>query len=86
MVQRRMTGSVCCGRPSVSGRHARVSGQSGWGSWARMTTSARGGGGLSSTAVLLLSSVFSVGEVVVVVLVGERTACNLGGGGRGGES
>ena len=51
-----------------------MSGQSGWGSWARMTTSARGGA-LSSTAVLLLSEVCSVGEFVV--LLGERTACNL---------
>lgn len=61
-----------------------MSGQSGCGSWARMTTSARGGA-LSSTAVLLLSSVFSVGEVVV--LLGEgAAACSLDGRVDGGMS
>lgn len=31
MAQRNITGSVCWGRPSASGRQSRVSGQSGWG-------------------------------------------------------
>ena len=33
MAHRKITGSVCCGRPSVSGRRANVSGQLEWYSW-----------------------------------------------------
>jgi hypothetical protein len=33
IAQRNITGKVCCGLPSVSGRQARVSGQFGWGLW-----------------------------------------------------
>ncbi len=60
-----------------------MSGQSGCGSWARMTTSARGGA-LSSTAVLLPSDVFSVGEVVELLGDGAAT-CNLHDRGRCGD-
>lgn len=33
MAQRRITGRVCWGRPSVSGKQSRLSGQSRWNSW-----------------------------------------------------